>query len=423
MTSQIIVLGAGAAGLMAGKMLAFAGEKVLIVDARNRIGGRINTVSAGSFSRAVEAGAEFIHGKLPLTFSLVKEAGGKVIEVRGRLYEIEKGVLKKAKLDRQWVTVTRALEDLQADIPLSQFMSDRFPKEKYPSLHQMVTRFVQGYDGADPQRVSAMAIREEWKSDHDDEYRVDPGYCCITNHLSEQLLSRHAELVLGTEVKSVSWKRGHVRLSTSTGQTLSGDKLVITVPLPVLQKGLIEFNPALPSHIAASKDIGYGGVIKFLIEFNQSFWDDRIMRDFKNMRFIFSDAKIPTWWSQRPLRTPLLTGWLGGPAAMEVQHDAEGLYHDALISLAYILKTDIATLRREVTSHHVTDWVSDPYSQGAYAYSTVRSRDARAVLVKPVENTLFFAGEALYDGPEMGTVEAALVTGRDVALKIIGSGR
>src|SRR5688572_6389235 len=103
MKFDCIIIGAGACGLMASRELTRAGKSVLLLEARNRIGGRIYTIHNHSFSTFAEAGAEFIHGDLPITSSLLREAGLPFREMEGNIYQLENGVLKKSQLfDNEW---------------------------------------------------------------------------------------------------------------------------------------------------------------------------------------------------------------------------------------------------------------------------------------------------------------------------------
>ena len=164
--------------------------------------------------------------------------------------------------------------------------------------------------------------------------------------------------------------------------------------------------------------MGFGGVIKVFFEFDRSFWEDQIQRPLKKMAFIFSDAAIPTWWSQLPLDAPMLTGWFGGPSTFNTPDDPEILYDKAISSMAYIFRCTTAEIKSMVRNQAYANWVTDPFTFGAYSYPTTKTADAMKCVSMPVRNTLYFAGEAVYEGTAMGTVEAALVSGREVCKKI-----
>ena len=168
-----------------------------------------------------------------------------------------------------------------------------------------------------------------------------------------------------------------------------------------------------------------GGVIKFLVEFTEAVWEKgnnvehaREFRKFPGAYFIFSDAYVPTWWTQSPSEFPLLTGWLSGPGSLSLKLSDEELLNEGVRSLGYIFDCPENIVRSRIRAAKVINWVSDPFARGAYAYKTTETTEVIELLSRPVENTVFFAGEAYYHGPEMGTVEAALATGEEVAKRM-----
>ena len=135
-----------------------------------------------------------------------------------------------------------------------------------------------------------------------------------------------------------------------------------------------------------------------------------------------TDLPIPTWWTQLPEKSTLLTGWLSGPKAAALKDESDdAILLKALESVSAILNISSADLKEKLQWWKVFNWTNDPYTRGSYSYSTLHTNEARKVLSAPVENTLFFAGEALYEGPEMGTVEAALVSGTNAAEQVLKS--
>ena len=134
----------------------------------------------------------------------------------------------------------------------------------------------------------------------------------------------------------------------------------------------------------------------------------------------FSDAKLPTWWTQEPVKNGLLTGWLAGPSAMQLTNATEmEIYTTAIDSLAYIFSVDQNFIEERLIAYYITNWTSEPFTRGAYSYATLDTHWAKELLAKPLEQTLYFAGEALYDGTEAGTVEGALANGIEVARRMI----
>ena len=133
-----------------------------------------------------------------------------------------------------------------------------------------------------------------------------------------------------------------------------------------------------------------------------------------------SDVDFPIWWTTYPVRSPLLVGWCGGPKALQLAgRRSDEIESAALRSLAKLLPTTVASLRKHLVSSHVHDWISDPFSRGAYSYSRVGGDDAPARLARPVEGTLFFAGEAADPEGRTGTVHGAIATGRRAAAQAV----
>jgi monoamine oxidase len=420
--TDVIIIGAGAAGLSAARTLSKLGYSILILEARDRIGGRIHTIMDEGFTIPVEAGAEFIHGDLPYTMSLMNEVKVLHREGHGRTWTVENGKLEEGDLFHDdWDTLIKKLEQLEHDMTINEFLNQYFADQKYKSLVDSVKRFVQGYDAADINKVSAKALYEEWSGENIKGYRPNGGYGQLMNFLLRESQDKDALLKISCNVKIIKWKRGRVEVITPT-ETFIGKHVLITVPVNLLKSREIKFDPEIPRHMEAFQQLEVGGVIKFLIEFNNPIWESKIDSPFRKMpglNFLFSDAFVPTWWTQNPAPAPLLTGWLAGPVIQNVKQDDYSLLAKAIESLAYVFDCKVDILQSEIRAAKVVNWTTDRFSLGAYAYKTLHTSKALDIIAVPVEDTIFFAGEALYDGAEMGTVEAALASGKLTAEKIV----
>lgn len=420
MTQKILVIGAGASGLMAAHCLTGKGYGVSVIEARDRLGGRIHAMQ-NNFSRPIETGAEFMHGKQPLTESLIKAADAEAILLSGKRYQLWSGQRKQGNFfGDEWNLLTQELAKLITDTDMDSFLREHFDSGKFKRLRQKVEAFVEGFDAADLHRVSALALKKEWEqSDDEHQYHIKGGYVKLIDHMAKNVTARGGEILLSSPVRDINWSPGRVTATTQGGSAIEGEKVIITVPLGVLQKNHLRFSPALPEHSRMFAQMGFGGVIKIFIEFTDTFWESNITHPLKDVAFIFSDAEIPTWWSQLPDRTPLLTGWLGGPSTFTITGEPEELFGKALMSLEYIFKHPVKEIRKYVREWHIANWTTDPFTFGAYAYPTVGNKNAQGFISSPVQDTLFFAGEAIYEGAAMGTVEAALISGKYAAGKIM----
>ena len=414
--ADILVIGAGASGLMAAKELSAKGKKVIVLEARNRAGGRINTLPQKHFSQSAEAGAEFVHGNLPVTLQLLKEYNMQYTKLEGKMVRKKNGKWQDTEDEIEgWDEMMQQMSAIKEDITLSDFLNTFFNEEKYTKLRQSAIQFAQGFDVADENKASVIALRNEWQHEEEALYRIPGGYMQLIDALTMTCLKQHCEIHFSEVVNKVAWNKNKVAVSTTNNEQFSAEKIIITVPISMLQnEGVIAFIPAIPDKISAAKEIGFGGVIKILIQFEEAFWQEIQ----QNALFFFSEEEIPTWWTQYPAKNNLLTGWMGGPKAFTMQdYSPEQIMDIALQSLATMFNKKLPP----VTAWYVANWQKEPYTLGAYSYNTIQSAKAKAMLKRPVEDTLYFAGEAIYTGNAPGTVEAALVTGKEVAEQLLKS--
>jgi len=419
---DVIIVGAGAAGLSAARILINSGKSVCILEARDRIGGRIHTICGEGFSVPVEAGAEFMHGELPLTKALTKEANVSYRSGSGRTWTVENNQLTEGDLFHEdWGILMDCMNKLDRDMTIGDFLRTYFCDPKYDSLTDAVKSFVQGYDAADAEKASAFALREEWNSEDIKGFRPERGYSQLMDYLLAVIQKRGGEVKLSTVVSKIIWKPQHVVLVTDKNEKFESHTVLITAPVAILKRHAIVFEPSLLKHEEALQFLEVGGVIKFLVEFKDRIWerkDSSMYRQMPGLNFLFSDAFVPTWWTQTPAGVPLLTGWLAGPVIQNIQQDDATLLNNAFKSLAYLFGCTVEQLSNEVRAAKVINWAVDSYAFGAYGYKTLKTASALKIFSEPVENTLYFAGEALYDGTEMGTVEAALASGEDVSKRM-----
>ncbi|MGH7088802.1 MAG: FAD-dependent oxidoreductase, partial [Stellaceae bacterium] len=160
-----------------------------------------------------------------------------------------------------------------------------------------------------------------------------------------------------------------------------------------------------------------------LLRFRGEWWADHGGLGLADLSFLVSDATVPTWWTQHPTGYPVLTGWFAGPRADRVPSlTAAELVDMGLASLAEIFDLPGDRLGKDLVASRAVNWGNDPFARGAYSYATPRTRAAQSALKKPGAGSICFAGEALYAGPDMGTVEAALASGLEVAQTILAAG-
>jgi monoamine oxidase len=417
---SIIIIGGGIAGLIAAKKLCSQKKQVLLLEARNRLGGRIDTITPDHLPGIIlECGAEFIHGKLPATFEYLQNYKIPFHKAEGEMVNLTKEK-SPAHEGSAWNKMIRKMSLLKKDIPLSGFLDEHFPGEKNISFKNSIKKFASGFDLADPDIASTKSLYREWNAESDDQFRIDGGYKKLIDALHDDCVKSGCEILTSTTVKEIRWSKNSVTVLTTTGKLFSASKALITVPAGVLKdetkKGFIHFIPAIPEKINAFKEIGFGSVIKILLVFKTAFWQS----EYKHAGFFFTPYSIPTWWTQEPEKNNLLTGWLGECETRKWnEKSGEEILQAAMDSLALSFDLNKNKIKELLLYSKIINWNDEDFSNGGYSFSTLNSVVAKKQLAKPTENTIYFAGEALYNGLMQGTVEAALQSGINAAKKMI----
>ncbi|HVJ01161.1 MAG TPA: NAD(P)/FAD-dependent oxidoreductase [Sphingomonas sp.] len=415
MAEHIVVVGAGAAGLMAARELARAGRKVTILEARQRCGGRIHPLPASEFGYPADGGAEFVHGEAPVTRALLRDAGLSLQEIEGEPWSFHGTTFAREDRHQAHEAELRAvLRDLKDDLTVADFLRRHFAGDDYAPMRRSIERMVEGYDAADPERASTLALRAEWMDGgHALQARIDGGYGTMIDFLAAECRRHGVTIHLGCAVSAIAEESGAAVVRCAGGDLHSCDRVILTVPLPLLRE--IALPASARTRLAATDDIGFGNVIKILLRFARPWWRER-KEELANMTFLLSDETIPVWWTQYPDLRPVLTGWIGGPRVAELDSlDSQGLIDAGLGSLAGIFGMVRGDIARELMAAAATNWSHDRYARGAYSWATPRTREAQTILARTDDGPVLFSGEALYRGRDMGTVEAALASGLETA--------
>jgi monoamine oxidase len=373
--------------------------------------------SSADFGYPAEGGAEFVHGEAPVTHGLLREAGLSLLPIQGTQWKVEDGKFSREQSqDPHEPELHKALQELKDDLTVAEFLRRRFAGPEYGRLRHSIERMVEGYDAADPERASILALREEWMDGgRNTQARIIGGYGALVEFLTAECRNHDVAIQLGSAIEA-SNGRGVVRCEN--GDAHECDAVVLTVPLPLLKE--IVLPPAVSEKAAAAAHIGFGNVIKILLRFETRWWVDK-RTDLADLTFLLSDARIPVWWTQHPTDLPVFTGWFGGPKTEAMASLGEHeLIEAGLASLAEIFGFDPKQLMRNLVAARAINWAHDPLAGGAYSYATPPTRAAQAVLSRIDGGAVFFSGEALYRGRDMGTVEAALASGLETARTLLG---
>lgn len=430
--AEVIVIGAGAAGLAAAGELLAQGRTVLLLEARDRVGGRIWTLHEPGLAVPLELGAEFVHGHAPLTRRLLSGAGSGTIDSADERWTLKDGGLESA--DSWFESVMQAISKPGAfpdtDLSFDDFIERRLAQELSPQAQQAARRMAQGFDAADTARASAQAIVREWSGDtlgRAPQSRPRGGYASLLAALMEPLHSARLTLRLSCPVHAVRWSPGQVEVS---GQRLGrpftarASKAIVTLPLGVLKhtgEQAVSFDPPLEAKRAALEQLDSGAVVKVLLRFAAPLWELVAGGRYRDASFFHApDHQIPTFWTAAPQRAALLVAWAGGPRAERLAASASDaqIVQTALTGVRALFGSE-ADPEALLEGYYYHDWQHDRFARGAYSYVLVGGVGARAALAAPLAATLFFAGEATDTQDESGTVTGALESGVRAARELL----
>ena len=427
-----MIAGAGVAGIAAARELSSAGLRVTLIEARDRVGGRILTIRDPLSPIPVELGAEFIHGAPPDLLAAVEAAELRTVEVSGSSWYSESGELSRSESGDENEVLDSLLNYTGEDRSFADFLQGTGWDEETKSS---AAAFVEGFNAADQARIGVLSLARQQKAENaihgEKAFRIVDGYDSIVNGLFRALRPEASSLRLNTIAERIEWTPGHVTLfaSSRVGWELKpfrARRAIVTIPLGVLQAppespGSVEFAPSLPKIQEAANRLAMGNAVRVALRFRNRAWEVR--PELEGMSFLFSsDPWFPTWWSESPMRAPMLTAWAGGPKADRLQGRGKAFLVDrAVKTLAGLLRVDADRLRESLEAWYTHDWQADQFSRGAYSYVPAGALDAMETLTKPVDHTLYFAGEATDFSGHWGTVHGALASGLRAARQLLRS--
>lgn len=413
MGKSVVIIGGGIAGLAAANELLRNGCIVTLLEAKDRFGGRIHTLHEGTLP--VELGAEFVHGKSKPLLKAIRAAGLSTHEVSGGNRLFEGGKFRRVDIWGKVDKIMRRINPREPDYSFREFIERQKITER---TRQLMNMFVEGFDAAHTERIGAHGLLKSEisasKMEGDWQGRVNEGYSALVQFFEKEIRSRGGTLARETLARRIHWKRGAAEVVVHRAgdeEMFPAEAVLFTLPIGVWQAREVLFEPALPEKQKAAEAIPFGNVIKVTLVFRKQWWPKA------NFGFIHApDERIPTWWSDP--RGPVLTGWAGGPKAEVLA----ALSPAQLETLALAILKKIfgkGALKKQLAACHSFNWAADPHIRGAYSYLPVNGLDLPKVLGEPVEDTLFFAGEATARDGQMGTVFGALESGLRAAKDIL----
>ncbi|MBV8281283.1 MAG: FAD-dependent oxidoreductase, partial [Candidatus Eremiobacteraeota bacterium] len=343
MEADVIVIGAGAAGLAAARRLAMQSRSTIVLEARNRVGGRVWSHPTARAATPAELGAEFIHGGAPQTMALLREAGGAALDSAGETWVSKDGRLTRD--DTDFCSAAQVFADAASLLPedesVDAFLRRLASNESLRAKTWAARAFVEGFDAADPRVASVRAIAQEWGAGLNfPSSRPLGGYGPLFDFIRADCETAGVVIELNTIARRVIWQRQSVTVETIDGsgrsQTRTARAVVITLPAGVLRRrddtGAVSFEPALPAEKQnALASIEMGHVAKIVLQFRTPFWEEIARGRYRDGAFFRCDGPpFPTYWTLLPTRSELVVAWAGGPKATALEHVA---HHD-LVELA-----------------------------------------------------------------------------------------
>lgn len=430
--ADVIVIGGGVSGLAAAAELGRRRKRVVLLEARDRLGGRLLMERRRGWPGPIELGAQFVHaGNAPFWRMLTRHRIA-TTRVPDRHWHFgPSGLARIDSIDDRIALVTEKIEPRK----MRGWSFADFTRAKAASLPEfersLATAFVEGFEAAPCDEMSAVAVAGE-SLDPAEQFRLPGGYDRVVTALTREAREVGVRIVTGTPCRRVEWRRHSVNVETTRGRW-TGRAVVVTVPLGVLQAspratGAIVFSPRLQSHEPVWRAMGMGHVIRVNLRLDARRWRRVLpaaLRDDAPRGFGFIHSRlenVPVWWSLTC--DAVLTGWAGGPDARRLagRTDAQ-VRAAALAALAQWTGAPLRELRAVVLDFATHNWTADPFSRGAYSFTRAGQDDAASRLRQPVDGTIYFAGEATADGEEVGTAHGALASGLRAAQEILGQAR
>jgi len=412
--AKVIVIGAGAAGLYAGKILKEYNIDFTILEADDRIGGRLKKNDTFT-DFPLDMGAEWIHGHKSLTYKLAIEKGVAIekdkteykILYNNKRYDLDNPPAHLKPITRyigggaffgrdetllSWAR--RKGYGPEYNNFLAAAINDTGGSPTYLSSRKNITEFRKWYSG---------------KNDH--KFKNQTYYDLIYDHVASDIENK---VVLNAPVSKVDY-RGDKILVTAGGKNYEADRVIVTVSVNVLKSNLIEFIPALnDSKTQAINKIGMEAGMKVYLKFDRNFFTDEA---------IIGTAVSPMYYDAghgKSSKQPTLGLFITGYKAQALSDLSEEAAIQSIIDELDIIYEGQAS-KYYTGKYVIQDWKKEPYVLGAYSYSTVDIGKSRKILAQPIDDKIFFAGEASHFNGHFQTVQGALETGEREALKVVDS--
>ena len=381
---DVAIIGAGAAGLGAARALEDSGLSVIVLEARDRVGGRGHTIMAAP-GIAFDLGCGWLHSADRNSFvEIAEQLNFEIDKTRPpwREQSFDTGFPLKERIDfiktldafyDRAEEAAKTLAKRGGDAAASNYLE---PGNRWNPMIDAISTYVNGCE-LDTVSIQDMDAYE----DSEINWRIRRGYGALM-----AAYGAHLPLALSTEVMLIDHSGKRVRIETSRG-TLSAGKVVVTVPTNLIAEEAIRFHPALPAKVDAARGLPLGLDNKVMLALDEP---EALPKD-GNLRGATMRTAMGSF-HLRPFGQPCIEGFFGGSFAHALEDSGEGaLAAEAINEIVALLGADF---RRKLKPLAESRWGHDPFARGGYSYALPGHAGKRAVLAAPVDGRLFFAGEA-----------------------------
>jgi monoamine oxidase len=381
---DVAIIGAGAAGLGAARALDNSGLSVIVLEARDRVGGRGHTIMAAP-GIIFDVGCGWLHSADKNSFvEIAERLGFEIDKTRppwreqsfGAGFPIEERADFIRALDAFYDRAEEAAQKLKktgGDVAASTFLK---PGDRWNPMIDALSTYI---NGCELDQVSTLDT--EAYEDTEINWRVRRGYGALMAAYGE-----FCPLAFNTQVTLIDHSGKRVRIETSRG-TLFAAKVIVTVPTNLIADEAVRFHPALPAKVDAARGLPLGLADKVMLALDEP---EALPKD-GNLRGATMRTAMGSF-HLRPFGQSCIEGFFGGKFAQALEDAGEGaLAAEAIDEIAALLGSDF---RRKLKPLAESRWAHDPFARGSYSHALPGHAAQRAVLAAPVEGRLFFAGEA-----------------------------
>lgn len=400
---KVIIIGAGAAGLYAAYILKSKGINFQILEASSKYGGRLGKLT-GFANFPIDTGAQWLHGKNSILGDLITKSNTTIT-----LDDSE----TKYWFNNQLVNSLPQNTDIFEGNNLPDISYKDYALQKgLGNEYKYIVENIAGDQGAAASRLSVFGNNqdeENWISGDDDFKFQETFFDLFDKQIASEVKDK---ILLNTIVSKIDYSQSEIIITASNNRLFNADKVIITVPIPILKSGDIQFIPALQNEktIAFSK-IGMDAGMKVFLKFNNKFFDQNIIGG--TICAAYADDSIGKAQSDN-----ILLAFIMGDQAAYLT----ALANDTAITNALLQELDLMYNGQATTSFiasHVENWTTNPFVKGAYSYSTVGMGDARKIATQAISKKLYFAGEAMNINGHHQTVHGAVETGYREVMNIL----